>query len=138
MRFDDVAIGDELAPRSRVVTRDDVRRYADVSGDHNPLHLDDEAARRAGFHGVIAHGMFTMGHAVSCLVAWTGDPSSVLRLRAAFRAPVEMGDTIVAGGRVRALDPDERTATVELWVSVERDGVTEYPLKRGDALVRLP
>ncbi len=138
MRFDDVAIGDELARRSRVVTRDDVRRYADVSGDHNPLHLDDEAARRAGFHGVIAHGMFTMGYAVSCLVAWTGDPSSVLRLRAAFRAPVEMGDTIVAGGRVRALDPDERTATVELWVSVERDGVTEYPLKRGDALVRLP
>jgi acyl dehydratase len=118
------------------VTREDIRAYADVSGDRNPLHLDDEVARRAGFPAVIAHGMFTLGHLASCVVAWAGDPAAVTRLRAAFRTPVAMGDTIVAGGRVRELDPEARTALLELWVTVDRDGTEELPLKRGEALVR--
>lgn len=137
MRFRDVAVGDELPTLARVVTREDVRTYAEVSGDRNPLHLDDETARRAGFPGIIAHGMFTMGHLASCLVAWAGDPAAVTRLTATFRAPVAMGDTIVAGGRVREVDQVGRTAILELWVTVDRDGTTEYPVKRGEAHVRL-
>lgn len=137
MRFDEVAVGDELPALTRVVTRQDVRDYADVSGDRNPLHLDDEVARRAGFPGIIAHGMFTLGHLSSCLVGWVGDPAAVARLKAVFRSPVAMGDTIVAGGRVRAIDADARTATLDLWVTVDRDGTTEFPVKRGEAVVRL-
>jgi acyl dehydratase len=137
MRFDDVTVGDQVPALAREVTREDVRRYAEVSGDHNPLHQVDEVARRAGFPGIIAHGMFTLGHLASCLVAWTGDPAAVMRLRASFRSPVAMGETIVAGGRVRALDPEARTAVLDLWVTVDRDGVTEYPLRKGEAEVRL-
>jgi acyl dehydratase len=137
VRFADVAVGDELPPLAREVTREDVRVYAEVSGDANPLHQDDEVARRAGFPGIIAHGMFTFGHLASCLVAWAGDPASITRLRASFRAPVSMGDTIVAGGRVRALDADARTAALELWVTVDREGATEYPVRKGEAEVRL-
>ena len=137
MRFDDVTVGDELPALAREVIREDVRRYAEVSGDHNPLHQDDEVARSAGFPGIIAHGMFTLGHLASCLVGWTGDPAAVVRLRASFRSPVAMGETIVAGGRVRALDPEARTAVLDLWVTVERDGVTEYPVRKGEAEVRL-
>ena len=44
---------------------------------------------------------------------------------------------IDAGGRVKALDPDRRTATLEIWVRLERDGVTEWPIKKGEAVVRL-
>jgi hypothetical protein len=66
-----------------------------------------------------------------------GDPAAVTRLRASFRSPVAMGDTIVAGGRVRALDREAGTALLDLWVTVERDGVTEHPVKRGEAEVRL-
>ena len=137
MRPDGVAAGDELPPLARVVTREDVRRYAEVSGDHNPLHQDDEVAHRAGFPGIIAHGMFTLGHLGSCVVAWTGDPSAVTRLRASFRSPVFMGDTIVAGGRVRAVDTEAGTAILELWVTVERDGSTEHAVKKGEAEIRL-
>jgi acyl dehydratase len=137
MRFDDVSVGDEIPALAREVTREDVRRYAEVSGDHNPLHQDDEVARRAGFPGIIAHGMFTLGHLASCLVGWAGDPAAVVRLRASFRSPVAMGETIVAGGRVRALDPEARTAVLDLWVTVDRDGVTEYPVRKGEAEVRL-
>ncbi len=58
-------------------------------------------------------------------------------LTAQFRAPVFMGEEIVAGGRVRSLDPAARTATLDLWVSVERDGRTEMPVRRGEAVVLL-
>jgi acyl dehydratase len=135
--YEDASVGEELPRLSRVVTREDVRAYAEAGGDRNPLHLDDAVAREAGFDGVIAHGMFTMGHMAACVVAWAGDPAAVTSVSAAFRAPVSMGQEIVAGGRVRALDDDARTATLELWVSSERDGATEWPIKRGEATVRL-
>jgi acyl dehydratase len=137
VRLEDVNVGDELPSLAREVTREDVRTYAEVSGDHNPLHQDDEVARRAGFPGIVAHGMFTLGHLASCVVSWAGDPAAVTRLRASFRSPVAMGDTIVAGGRVRELDREARTALLDLWVTVERDGVTEHPVKKGEAEVRL-
>jgi acyl dehydratase len=138
-RFDDVAVGEELPELRRVVTRDDVRAYAEASGDRNPLHLDDDFARSVGFDGVIAHGMFTMGHLAACVVAWAGDDAAVTHISAQFRATVSMGQEIVAGGRVRALDADTRTATLDLWISSEsgRDGAEEWPIKRGEATVRL-
>ena len=138
LAFDQVAVGDELPPLYRVVTAQDVKAYAEVSGDQNPLHQDEAFARSVGFEGIIAHGMFTMGHMAAGIVGWAGgDPATVLQLSAQFRAPVFMGERIEAGGRVRSLDAEARTATLETWVSVERDGVTEWPIKRGAATVRL-
>jgi acyl dehydratase len=130
VRFEDVAVGTEIPRYEKVVTRD-------ASGDHNPLHQDDDAAWAVGFPGIIAHGMFTMAHLASCLVRWLGDPAALRRLRAQFRVPVFMDETIVAGGTVRALDPQTRRATLEVWVCVERGGATEYPIKRSEAEVQL-
>jgi acyl dehydratase len=136
--FEDVAVGDELPALHRVVTAEDMKAYADVSGDQNPLHQDEAFARSVGFDGIIAHGMFTMGHMAACIIEWSGgDPATVVQLSAQFRAPVFMGERIDAGGRVRLLDAEARTATLETWVSVERDGITEWPIKRGAATVRL-
>jgi acyl dehydratase len=133
----DVEVGAELPPRSRVVTREDVRSYAEAGGDRNPLHQDDDVARAAGFPGIVAHGMFTMGHLASCLSAWAGGPDRIRRLTAQFRAPVFMGEEIVAGGRVKAVDEERGVAVVECWVSLERDGRTDWPVKRGEADVLL-
>lgn len=137
LAFEDLHVGEEVPPLERVVTREDVKAYADASGDQNPLHQDDEAARAAGFPGIVAHGMFTLGHLASCLVAWTGDGSALARLRVQFRAPVFMGETIVAGGRVKELDADRRTATLDVWVTLRRDGSVEWPIRRGEAEIRL-
>jgi acyl dehydratase len=137
VRFEDLAAGDEVPPLSRMVTREDVKRYADASGDHNPLHQDDDVARAVGFPGIIAHGMFTMGHLARCLADWLGDAGALVRMRAQFRAPVFMGETLVAGGRVRSLDPETRTAALEVWVTVERAGTTEYAIRKSEAEVRL-
>jgi acyl dehydratase len=138
VRFEDLRVGDELPTLTRVVTREDVRAYADVSGDRNPLHQDDAVARMAGFTGIIAHGMFTMGHLGACVAEWAGDPANVVRLSAQFRAPVFMGEEILAGGRVRSLDAQGRAAVAELWVTVQRDGATEFAIRKGEAEVRFP
>lgn len=137
-RLEDLHVGDDLPSLARTVTREDVRAYADAGGDHNPLHQDDDVARMVGFPGIIAHGMFTMGHLGACVAAWAGDPANVVRLSAQFRAPVFMGEEIVAGGRVRSLDAKTHTVVAELWVTVERDGGTEFAIRKGEAKVRFP
>jgi acyl dehydratase len=136
--FEDLRVGVELPLLSRVVIREDVRAYADAGGDQNPLHQDDDVARSAGFPGIIAHGMFTMGHLAACVAAWAGGPENIVRLAAQFRAPVLMGEEIVAGGRIRAIDDDTRTVTVDLWVTVDREGSTEFAIRKGEAEVRFP
>ncbi|MDP9301712.1 MAG: MaoC family dehydratase N-terminal domain-containing protein [Actinomycetota bacterium] len=132
-----VSIGEELPELARVVTREDVKAYADAGGDQNPLHQDDAFARSVGFPGVIAHGMFTMGHMAAAIVAWAGEPDAVVAVSANFRASVFMGETIVAGGRVRSIEDRPAIAVLETWVKVERNGRTEWPVKKGEARVRL-
>jgi len=137
VRFDDLEVGSELRSSVRRVTREDVKAYADASGDQNPLHQDDDVARAAGFPRVIAHGMYTMGTLASWLVDWLGDPAALLRLQAHFRAPVFVDESIECGGRVRSLDPQTRTAVLDVWVRVERDGGVEWPIRRSEAEVQL-
>ncbi len=57
----DWKLGDELEERTTPpIGRDQLRKYAEASGDPNPIHLSDEAAEAAGLPGVIAHGMLTV------------------------------------------------------------------------------
>jgi acyl dehydratase len=133
----DVAVPSDLPVLSRVVTSEAVKAYADASGDQNPLHQDEAFARTAGFPGIIAHGMFTMGHLAAWLSDWAGGPERIRRLTAQFRASVFMGEAIVAGGRVKSVDVEQGVAVIECWVMVERDGKTEWPIKRGEAEVLL-
>ena len=90
----------ELEPFNWQVTRDQIRAYAEASGDHNPIHLDDEAARAAGLPGVIAHGMLGMAQLANFVVAYAGDHRRLRRLRCRFSGMVLPGDTITFTGRV--------------------------------------
>jgi acyl dehydratase len=133
----EVEVGSELPTLSRVVNAEDVKAYAEAGGDANPLHQDDAIARAAGFPGIVAHGMFTMGHLAACIAGWAGGPERVRRLTSQFRAPVFMGEEIVAGGRVKSIDAERAVVVLECWVTVEREGQTEWPIKRGEAVVLL-
>src|SRR5436309_14579468 len=104
VRFDQVKAGDQIPVYSKVVKREDVKAYADASGDQNPLHQDDSFARSVGFPGIIAHGMFTMAHLTSALTGWLGDPGALKAIEVQFRAVVFMDETIVAQGRRASLD----------------------------------
>jgi acyl dehydratase len=137
VRFDDVKIGGMIPERSKVVRREDVKAYADASGDQNPLHQSDEFARSVGFPGIIAHGMFTMAHVVKTLTDWLGDPAALKQIDVQFRAVVFMDETMVAKGQVVELDPSTRRAKVNVWVEVQRDGKRELPIKNSSAVVEL-
>ncbi|MFL5797031.1 MAG: MaoC/PaaZ C-terminal domain-containing protein [Actinomycetota bacterium] len=135
--FDDLKVGDEIPVRSKVVKREAVKAYADASGDQNPIHQDESFAKMVGLPGIIAHGMFTMAHLTSTLTAWLGEPGALKAVDVQFRAVVEMDETIEAGGKITELDPETRTAKLDVWVRLERAGVTEYPIKNSTAEVSL-
>jgi acyl dehydratase len=135
--LDDVRVGDAIPTLSKVVRREDVKAYADASGDQNPLHQDDAFAQSVGFPGVIAHGMFTMAHVVKAVTDWIGDPGALTSIDVQFRAAVFMDETLQAGGEVVELDPAARTATLSVWAAVEREGKRVLAVKNSRAVVRL-
>jgi acyl dehydratase len=137
VRFDDVGVGDEMPAASKVVKREQVKAYADASGDQNPLHQDDAFAQSVGFPGIIAHGMFTMAHLTSALTSWLGDPAALKAIEVQFRAVVFMDETIVAKGRIESLDRSTKRATLSVWVEVDRAGELQTAIRNGTAEVQL-
>jgi acyl dehydratase len=108
------AAGQELSQLvAPPITRGQLVRYAGASGDFNPLHYDDEAARQQGFDAVIAHGMLSMG-LLGHYVTHLAGPDRVRTLSARFRAVVKLGDVLTCRGRVR--DVTDGVARLEVWV----------------------
>jgi 3-hydroxybutyryl-CoA dehydratase len=79
----------------RTVTTDLIDDYAAVTGDENPLHLDEEYASEGLFGGRVAHGMFTVGVVSGALAELPGDIVYVSQ-DLSFEAPVRPGQTVVA------------------------------------------
>jgi acyl dehydratase len=75
-------------------TKEQIAVYAEASGDHNPIHLDDEFARSVGLPGVIAHGMLQMGIAATVAADAAGGSASLRRLVCRFTGMVVPGDTV--------------------------------------------
>jgi acyl dehydratase len=127
--------GDQLGPVEVSLTRADLVRYAGASGDFNPIHWSDAAARAAGLSGVIAHGMATMGYAIQFLVTRVGDPGAIAEYSARFVRPVPVPEggaaqLHISGGIVAVVGA---AATVNL--TVESQGVRV--LARTQAKIRL-
>ena len=137
LKFDEVAVGDQIPPLSKVVRREDVKAYADASGDQNPLHQDDQFARSVGFPGIIAHGMFTMAHVVKAVTDWAGHPGALKSIDVQFRAVVFMDETLVARGEVAAKDEATRRVRLMVWAEVDRGGERVLPIKNSEAEVEL-
>jgi 3-hydroxybutyryl-CoA dehydratase len=78
--------------------------YAAVSGDFNPIHIDPEVGRAAGFPGAILQGMCTMAWLADACTVYLGDPARVKRLRVRFSRPVVVGDVVTFRGRCVAVE----------------------------------
>ncbi len=133
----DVSVGTELPEAVFPVTRADLVRYAGASGDFNPIHWNERVATEVGLPGVIAHGMWTMGAAVTVVADWAGDPGAVVDYGVRFTRPVPVPDpgaaTVEVSAAVGALDPGAGTARIDLTVTC--DGVRV--LGKAQAVVRL-
>jgi len=121
--FDALAVGEVVAERRATLTRDRLVRYAGASGDFNPIHYRDDVAQAVGLPGVLAHGMLTMGAAASPALEWLGAAGWPRDYQVRFTRPVpvdaEAGATVAVTATVGALDPEERTARLDLRVVFE-------------------
>jgi 3-hydroxybutyryl-CoA dehydratase len=103
----DIKIGDTFST-SRLVTDELVRKFAEVSGDYNPIHLDDEFARSTRFGQRIAHGMLS-GAFISAVLGkeFQGRKIVYLSQTMKFKAPVFLGDTVTATGTITNIRQDK-------------------------------
>lgn len=110
MRFDELRVG-ASAEIARAITDEDVRRFAEATGDVNPVHLDDEYARGTMFGARVAHGMHAAGLISAVLgTAMPGPGAVYLEQSLRFRRPIRIGDTVTARVEVLELIPDRRRA----------------------------
>lgn len=133
----DLVVGQEVARGTVAVDRARLVRYAGASGDFNPIHWNDRFATAVGLPGVIAHGMWTMGAAVSVVVDWLGDPGAVVDYQTRFTRPVPVPDpgeaVVQVVAAVGAVDAEAGTARIDLTVTLDGARV----LGKSQAVVRL-
>lgn len=120
--------------RSREVTDELIRKFAEVAGDYNPLHLDEDYAASTRFGKRIAHGMLS-GAFISGVL---GDELSVRRIvylgqTMKFRAPVYIGDTVTTTATVKNVREDKPVVTIET-VCLNQHGNT---VVEGEAAIML-
>jgi acyl dehydratase len=118
--FEGVGAGHTLPSLTKRVTVEQIRQYAEASGDRNPIHLDDGFARSAGLPGVIAHGMLTMAFANQMVTDWLGDRSRLKRLQGRFAGMVLPGDDVTVSGSVASKDDATRRVLINLVVTNQR------------------
>src|SRR5260370_33839275 len=136
----DTAIGQQLTPLVKPpITQEQLRRYAEASGDYNPIHLDEQAAQQVGLDGVIAHGMLSMaflGQFVNQQLAHIPG-ARIEQLKVRFLNMVRLGDTLTCQGKVKARTTQEdlsQSITIECWAQNQKgDKVTT-----GEAVVIIP
>ena len=110
------------AELSWTVAKDQSLRYAEASGDRNPIHTDDAMAKMAGLNGIILHGLCTMAFAQRAIVdqVLAGDASRLARLRVRFAKPVYPGETL----------------TARIWNTGERQLALEVVNAAGDVILK--
>lgn len=111
--IDELEVG-QSATYERTVGEDDIVRFAEISGDDNPVHLDEEFAAKTMFKGRIAHGMLAAAF-ISTTVGTKlpGYGCIYVSQTLKFRAPVRIGDTVTTTATVKAVDKDRKRVTME-------------------------
>ena len=131
--FEDLEVG-MTAVFGKTVTDADICVFAGVSGDTNPVHLNDDYAKGTMFKGRIAHGMF--GASLISAVFGTKMPGPgciYVSQNLRFKAPVRVGDTLIARVTVKNLLPQKKFVEFDTVCTVAGKTVTD-----GDAVLMVP
>jgi len=108
----------QTARRSRLVTARDIELFTEISGDRNPLHYNEEAARATRFGGIVVQGGVTSAILNAVVAEDLPGPGTVfLQVNWAFRAPVRPGDTITGEVRITSVRDDKPITELETRVS---------------------
>lgn len=116
-------IGEE-ATLTKIISDEDIKTFARISGDENPVHVNDEYAKGTMFGGRIAHGILVAGLISAVLGTVLPGPGSIyMSQQIRFLAPVRPGDQVTARAKVLEWDQDKGRVTLLTEVT-NQDGVT--------------
>lgn len=133
-RYDKVQVGDALpALDLPPINRTTLALFAGASGDHNPIHIDTDFARKAGMPDVFAHGMLGMAWLGRLLTNWAPQ-SRLRRFDVRFQGITHLANAISCSGRVVEKRDADRSVRVEVQSS-NQHGQTKIA---GDAWISLP
>ena len=131
--FEDLKVG-QTAVYARTITEADIVLFSGISGDTNPVHLNQEFAAGTMFSGRIAHGMLTASFISTVIGTRLPGPGVIyISQSLRFKAPVRIGDTVTARATITTLLPEKRRATLATVITVGAKVVLE-----GEAEVLVP
>ena len=111
-----IHIGDVTPDVKYMITKDQIKDYALLSTDNNPLHVDEEFAKNTMFKGIIAHGTIPLAYMFQTVYeyfkfAWLKG----LKFEVKFIAPVRPSDIVVCNGQVKNVNTDDGKIVIELY-----------------------
>ena len=118
--FEDVQVGDAAPVLTHTLTRGDLVEYAGASGDFNPMHTDEVAAKEAGMPSVFGHGMFSAGLLATAMTNWSG-PGSVLRYKVRFVKQTWPGERFETSIAVTGKRKDDGRGLLDVECSLSND-----------------
>jgi len=131
--FEDLKVG-MSASYGKTITDADIVMFAGVSGDTNPLHLNAEYAETTPFGGCIAHGMLSASFISTIFGTKLPGPGCIyMSQNLRFKAPVKVGETVIATVTVTELVPEKKRAMFLTQCTVGDTVVVD-----GDALIMVP
>ena len=130
--FEDLKIG-MSATMSRTITETDLRNFSGVSGDTNPMHLNEEFAAKTPFGGCIVHGMLVASLISAAIGTKLPGPGCIyMGQTLKFLAPVRVGDTVYAVVTIKELLPEKHRVTLDTKCYVKDMVVID-----GEALIKV-
>ena len=131
--LEDLSVGD-MAERTLVISEADVLGFAAVSGDRNPVHLDEAYAETTPFRGRIVHGMLSAAYISALLGTELPGPGAIyLSQTLNFKRPVRIGDTLTVRVQVQTIDRAAGRVTLSTACALGRRVAVE-----GEAQVLVP
>jgi 3-hydroxybutyryl-CoA dehydratase len=128
--LEDLSIG-QSAESLRTVTEQDIARFAEVSGDFNPVHVDEAYAQTTPFKGRIAHGMLSAGFISAVLGSKLPGPGAIYVSQTLnFKRAVRIGDEVLTRVEITAIDEKKALVTLKTVCSVGRKAMVD-----GEAVV---
>ena len=133
MILDELEVG-QSAELSHTVTEADIQKFAEASGDFNPLHVDEEFAARTMYRGRIAHGLLPASFVSAVVGTLLPGPGAIyLGQTLSFHRPTRIGDTCIARVEVASVDREASRVILRTTCSIDGELVLE-----GEATVRVP
>ncbi len=151
VKIEDIEVGYVLEDEFDGLDREMINKYADASGDTNPIHTSDEIAEKAGLNGVIAHGLLSFGFITKMFEEFLnyGEYGTLIEVEGEMRGMVRPGDTLITRAEVKKIEnhriyfemtqkaitkveiKDESGNVVKQFEAAERGWISEKDREKG-------